>query len=180
MTAVAAPSPTKRSAAWIVTWASAPTITRMGGAPVKPCVASSHPAAASTWCRPASRQVTLAICAPVTNPTLQSAGSPKSSQYPVGGDLLDDRGGGGHHTEHCILVPRGGQPVGCERGRHRSAGDEAEVPGSGRCDEPGSDAVDKEVDHRHRVLRPVGDGTAQGAAHRAEVRSGCDRSVIEV
>ncbi|HEX7149266.1 MAG TPA: aminotransferase class V-fold PLP-dependent enzyme, partial [Actinomycetota bacterium] len=54
----------------MVTWRSAPTTTSTGGAPRRPSLSTSQPAAASTWWRAAARPVKLAICPPVTNPVL--------------------------------------------------------------------------------------------------------------
>ena len=76
--AASRPSPIIRSALKTVACASCPAITVTGGAPISPWPAASHPARLSTTSRATARQVTLAICAPVTSPTLAVAGSPSS------------------------------------------------------------------------------------------------------
>ena len=59
--------------------ASAPTITRSGGAPPSPRASTSQPARASTACRAAASAVTFAICAPVVRPVAAPAGRPSSA-----------------------------------------------------------------------------------------------------
>ncbi len=58
---------------------SAFATTRTRGAPFRPSRATSHPAAASTWCRPAASPIVLASWVPVTKPHDAVAGMPSSS-----------------------------------------------------------------------------------------------------
>ncbi len=68
-----------RSALKIVACASAPAITRSGGAPISPSRATSHPSRANTTFRATAKHVAFAICAPVTKPTLAVDGNPSTS-----------------------------------------------------------------------------------------------------
>jgi hypothetical protein len=51
----------------------------MRGAPTSPSRSTSHPASASTPWRAAPKHVRLAVCPPVTKPTLASSGRPNRS-----------------------------------------------------------------------------------------------------
>ena len=75
----ARPRPSIWSEARIVTWASSPTTTAIGGAPTRPSSSTFQPARARTAWRPAASAAKLAIVAPVTKPTLQPSGSPNRS-----------------------------------------------------------------------------------------------------
>src|SRR6478736_4717981 len=66
----------------MVSWRSAPTSTRSGGAPTRPSRATSHPVLRNISSRAAARQVKLDMVAPVTNPTELSVVSP-GSQAPA-------------------------------------------------------------------------------------------------
>ena len=68
-----------RSAVKIVRCDSSLTTTSIGGAPNKPSRSTSQPTRANSSWRAVRSAVTFAICAPVTNPTLQGSGSPNSS-----------------------------------------------------------------------------------------------------
>jgi hypothetical protein len=73
------PSPSICSDAKIVTWLSSLVTTAIGGAPMRPSSSTFQPAFSSTAWRAAASAVKLAIVAPVANPTLEPAGSPKMS-----------------------------------------------------------------------------------------------------
>ena len=79
--AVSRPRPSSRSALKTVACASAPTITRSGGAPASPCASTSQPARPSTALRAAASAVALAICAPVHRPAAVPSGRPSSSRH---------------------------------------------------------------------------------------------------
>ena len=76
----AVPNPSIRSAANRLTCASAPATIRSGGAPSRPSRSTSHPARRYASFRAAKRQVKLAVCPPVTKPTLHSRGRPSRSR----------------------------------------------------------------------------------------------------
>ena len=63
----------------IEAWASAPAMTRIGGAPVKPCSSTSQSTRASTACRAAASALKLAIVAPVTKAPALPAGKRRTS-----------------------------------------------------------------------------------------------------
>jgi len=64
----------------MVTWASSDAKTRTGGAPGSPFSSTFHPARLRTSCRAAASPVKLAIWPPVTKPTPDPGGRPRSSR----------------------------------------------------------------------------------------------------
>ncbi len=79
-TIVRLPNPIMRLAAPIDECASSPAMSVTRGAPCSPIASTSHLARRSISCRAAASAVMLAAWAPVTNPTLDSAGRPSASR----------------------------------------------------------------------------------------------------
>ena len=164
------PRPRKRRAASMVTWRSAPTTTSTGGAPSRPSLSTSQPAAASTWWRAAARPVKLAICPPVTNPVLTRRRQPEQVGQPAGGDLLDRGRGRAEHEQAGVLVPGRGQPVGGQGGGQAAADHEPEVARPGRGDQPVVGQLGQLGDDLGGVAGAVGQRPAQPGQQLARAR----------
>ena len=100
-------------------------------------------------------------------------------ERPLRRNLLDRGSRGRKRVKGRALVPRGDQPVGGQRGRQRAADDEAEVPRTGRGDDPGFGARGQGVDYRLRVLSLLGQWAAEHLADRPGVRASGNGPLVE-
>ncbi len=113
-----APIPSKRSARSTVTCRFAPTTTRIGGEPASPSCATSQPASREHMvaCSGERGDVRHLAAGHVRDRDVrrQAEQLARASR----GDLLDDRGSRPAGVEPRVLIPRGSEPVRCERGGH--------------------------------------------------------------
>ena len=100
-------------------------------------------------------------------------------QRPGRGDLLDGGRGRRQGVEGGVLIPRRDQPVRGERGGQCAADDEPEVPRARGGDQARFGTSGQRVDHRDRVLTPLGKLAAEHTADGARVGAGGYRSIVQ-
>ena len=159
----------------MVTCRSAPTTTSTGGAPRRPSLSTSQPAAASTWWRAAARPVKLAICPPVTNPVLTVGGSPSRSVSQPAATSSTVAAAGPSTNRPAFWSQVGGQPVGGQGGGQAAADHEPEVARPGRGDQPVVGQLGQLGDDLGGVAGAVGQRPAQPGQQLARARPGRHR-----
>ncbi len=121
----------------------------------------------------------MAIVAPVTNPTLVSAGSPSSSTSQAAATSSATAAAGEVAYMHGVLVPRPGQPVGGQGGRQAAPDHEPEVAGPGTRDQPRLRGRGEVLDDLHGIDRVLRERPAKRRAQRLEIDRTPDRTLSE-
>ena len=89
---------------------------------------------------------------------------PEELAHPLARHLLDDAGRRRGREQSCILVPRGGEPVGGQGGREAAADDEAEPATARHPRNAGLSGAGELRDHVPRLRRPIRKRATEGAA----------------
>ena len=99
---------------------------------------------------------------------------------PLAGDLFHQRGGGPGGVEARVLVPRGGEPVGCEgRGNAAAHHPTVEAP-AGRGDNAARGIAHQIFDHLRGRRAVVQQRTRQARAKRFQRRRGRNRKRVQI
>ena len=108
------------------------------------------------------------------------AGLPRQSEQleqPGAHHLLGDRPGRRQDVQPRVLIPRARQPVRTDRGRERTAYDEAEVAGSGGRDDPRIGVAHEPLEDLGRVLSALGKRPSERPTHGLAVDGNTDRAI---
>ena len=173
----ASPNPSSRSDRSMVACRSAFATTRTRGAPFSPSRATSHPAAASTWCRPAASPIVLASWVPVTKPQDAVAGMPSSSLTHAPAAASAARAAGDSTPVNPFWSQPDGEHVGRRRRGRGPADHEAEVARAGRADQAGLGGRHQSIDDRRGRGRAFWQRTAEPRSEQLLVDRSRDRAV---
>ena len=107
------------------------------------------------------------------------SGQPEQLEHPAPGHGLESGDGRGRPGEACVLIPRGDEPVRCERGRECAADDEAEVAARAHRSQARFRGRRQFGDDGSGLRAVLRDGAVGRPQHRRVVDVGSDRSGVE-
>ncbi len=160
-------------------WASSPTTTVTGGAPISPCASTSQPARASTAWRAAASAHKLATVAPVTNAPAHSGGSCNTSSSQRNATCSNTAVPGLTRCSALFWSHALASQLRCQRDRQRTADHEAEEARAGHRHGGGRAELVEHAQREHRVASLRGQRHVERGQARNGVGARGDRARIQ-